>query len=468
MPGLIAPTLTTAGTQPARIAPEFLGARLKALPATKARLLDLLLGAAAAQHEPLWLVGGPVRDLLLHRATGDLDLAASAPLRKLLSPLQIKGATIVFHDRFATARIEWAGAGIDLARTRSEYYPRPGALPEVAPADLPDDLRRRDFTINAMAIRLGDAEPELIDPLGGLADLRAGRLRILHPGSFIDDPTRMLRAVRFLARFHFTLVQGTARLLREALRLGALSTVSRERLLAEVQLLAAEPEPTRALEWLDNLGLLKAVLPGASARGAALAAARTLYRRVALHAGEFPGEPLDRLALFLLPPLHGLKGAARAAAIAGLPLPVATKKLLTGAEALQGPLSSLLPTADAAELCARLDKLRIEELLWLAALSSSRVAARSSSWVAAKSSASMSARATPRTSGTLLLDEYIRTGRNRRPHLDGTALRALGVKPGPLMGKFLRELTARVRAGELKTRAAETRFIKASIKAAAH
>ena len=206
------------------------------------------------------------------------------------------------------------------------------------------------------------------------------------------------------------------------------------------------------------MGLLTALLPGASARGAALTAARALYSRVALHAREFPQEPLDRLALFLLPPLHGLNGAARAAAIASLPLPVATKKMLDGAKALRWELLPLLRESGTAELCARLDRLRIEELLWLAALSSSRGAALLSSRDAARSPA--------REPAMRILDDYIRAGRNRRPHLDGTALKALGVKPGPLMGKLLRELTARVRAGELKTRAAETRFIKASVKVA--
>src|SRR5690606_25329122 len=113
------------------------------------------------------------------------------------------GATTAEHERFGTAKVVLEGHEVDLAGARRETYPEPGALPVVEPADsIEQDLARRDFTINAMALSLDDpAEP--IDPHGGAADLDAGLLRVLHPGSFADDPTRALRAARYAARFGF-------------------------------------------------------------------------------------------------------------------------------------------------------------------------------------------------------------------------------------------------------------------------
>jgi tRNA nucleotidyltransferase (CCA-adding enzyme) len=141
---------------------------------------------------------------------------------------------------------------VDVARTREETYPSPGELPEVRPAGIEDDLARRDFTLNAMAVPL--AEPgELIDPHGGLDDLRAGVLRVLHDLSFMDDPTRALRAARYAARLDLELDPDTERLLRAA----DLSTVSDDRVTAELAQIAGEERPSEALELIDEWGLLE-------------------------------------------------------------------------------------------------------------------------------------------------------------------------------------------------------------------
>ena len=127
-------------------------------------------------------------------------------------------------EHFLTGKLEAAGREIDVAQTRAESYPRPGALPEVRPATIDEDLARRDFTVNAMAYPLAE-DGELLDPHGGLDDLRAGLLRVLHERSFIDDPTRALRAARYAARFGFELDKATASLLADT----DLSTVSEDR-----------------------------------------------------------------------------------------------------------------------------------------------------------------------------------------------------------------------------------------------
>lgn len=205
---------------------------------------------AAAGEVPVYLVGGAVRDLLLDRERTDVDLVVVGDAAELAAKL---GSEPVEHARFATAKVELDGHEVDLASARSETYPRPGALPEVAPAgDIETDLARRDFTINAMALTL-QGDPDLIDPHGGKADLEADLLRILHPSSFEDDPTRALRAARYAARFNLHLEIETEGLLRKA----DLTTVSAARREAELLRLAAEPGAPRAFELLSQWGLIE-------------------------------------------------------------------------------------------------------------------------------------------------------------------------------------------------------------------
>jgi tRNA nucleotidyltransferase (CCA-adding enzyme) len=200
--------------------------------------------------DPVYLVGGAVRDLLLGRGRADIDLVVEGEAAVLASEL---GADVTSHERFGTAKVCLDGHEVDIAGARSESYPHPGALPVIEPAArLEDDLCRRDFTINAMAIPLR-GEPRLIDPHGGQADLVAKRLRVLHRRSFEDDPTRAIRAARYAARFGFELEPETAELLRRA----DLGTVSADRREAELLRLAAEPQAPRAFGLLAEWDLVE-------------------------------------------------------------------------------------------------------------------------------------------------------------------------------------------------------------------
>ncbi|MFN8217169.1 MAG: hypothetical protein U0R71_11300 [Solirubrobacterales bacterium] len=220
-----------------------------------------LARVGAAAGDPVYLVGGAVRDLLLGHGRADLDLVVVGDPARLAAALGAE--TVREHERFATAKLRLDGHELDLAAARTETYERPGALPRVAPAgSIEDDLGRRDFTINALAIPLA-GEPRLIDPHGGRADLAAGRLRILHPGSFRDDPTRALRAARYAGRFGFGLERETERLLRAA----DLDTVSAERRLAELLRLAAEPSAAAGFALLGSWGLVELRPGGAELAG---------------------------------------------------------------------------------------------------------------------------------------------------------------------------------------------------------
>ncbi len=259
--------------------------------ADRVRSLELGPLLEAAGPTRLYLVGGGVRDLLLGRERTDLDIAVEGDAADLARRL---GGEVAEHERFRTATAELGPLRVDLAATRAETYASPGALPDVRPASLADDLARRDFTINAIAVPL-QGEPEPIDPHGGLGDLQAGLLRVLHPGSFVDDPTRALRAARYGARFSFELDPQTEDLIK-AVDLG---TISADRLEAETMKLAAEPEALRGFELLEEWGVFTlppgsdALIEGAMRLVQGPPWSELADRSLALHAaaiGHVPGE----------------------------------------------------------------------------------------------------------------------------------------------------------------------------------
>ncbi len=209
------------------------------------RLLELLAGRPDA-----WLVGGAVRDLLLGREPRELDVVTTGDAALLAAEL---GEVQAAHERFGTFLVRFGPCAYDVVRARAERYAHPGALPDVRPAGLEDDLARRDFTINAVALR---ADGELRSVPGALGDLGEGRLRILHDRSFCDDPTRLWRLVRYAVRLGFAPEPQTDRLAAEAVRGDALSTVSGDRLGAELRLALREPRPLDALHAAQNLGLV--------------------------------------------------------------------------------------------------------------------------------------------------------------------------------------------------------------------
>lgn len=245
-------------------------------PATFA-LVQHIATEADKRRYRAYLVGGPVRDMLLQRAVNDIDIVfegQSIPLARALAKMM--GGRVVTHERFGTAT--WrlddpdsppthplaTAAGlppfIDLITARSETYEHPAALPTVTFAGMKEDLFRRDFTVNTLALALnGTQQGELLDFYGGMTDLRNGSLRVLHDYSFIDDPTRILRAIRFEQRFGFVLEPRTHHLLQSGL--SGLGLLSPDRLRHELLLIFQEPKRAQLLERLNFLGVLPYLLP---------------------------------------------------------------------------------------------------------------------------------------------------------------------------------------------------------------
>jgi tRNA nucleotidyltransferase (CCA-adding enzyme) len=235
-----------------------LAERLHARPRT-ARVAEAFATVAGAH-----LVGGAVRDLLLEREEPqDLDVVVEgvAPLAAREAAAAL-GGEVREHDRFGTATVVAQDLVLDVVTARSETYPQPGALPEVRAGSLDEDLARRDFTINAIAVALHAPELGALHAHpGALDDLEARTLRVMHPGSFLDDPTRLLRLVRYAARLEFEPDTRTDALARDAVAAGALGTVSGGRVGAELRLLVAEPTALGALTRAQAVGLDRALHP---------------------------------------------------------------------------------------------------------------------------------------------------------------------------------------------------------------
>ncbi len=234
------------------------------LPSEKQTLLSNIANLAASIGKPCYVVGGFVRDLLLGRPVNDLDVVVEGDAIKLGKKLvETYGGKLTPHFKFHTAiwHLPDSEDFVDLITARKETYDRPGALPSVTPSTIEDDLLRRDFTINAMALRLdGEGFGEILDPLKGQTDLERGVIRVLHPKSFGDDPTRIFRAIRYEGRYGFTLDTDTQALMNpEALKV--LHSLSGERLRHELDLILDEPQSVQMLLRVASLGVLAAIHP---------------------------------------------------------------------------------------------------------------------------------------------------------------------------------------------------------------
>jgi len=247
------------------------------MPEGKRALLRRAAEAAQGLGYPLYIVGGFVRDLLLGRPNLDIDLVVEGNAIALARQLAGNGGGRVrSHARFGTAKwILDGGESLDFVSARTEFYPHPTALPEVESSSIKQDLHRRDFTINTMAIRLdGDRYGELLDFYGGEQDLGDRVIRVLHSLSFVEDPTRILRAIRLEQRLGFHIEPRTQELIGNGL--GLLARVTGERIRHELFLLLAEPTPESGLARMEELGVLSQIHPGLRCDGWVQAGFQTL------------------------------------------------------------------------------------------------------------------------------------------------------------------------------------------------
>ncbi|MCC7359190.1 MAG: CCA tRNA nucleotidyltransferase [Anaerolineales bacterium] len=406
---------------------------LAALPEARLARLQQVQAAAADLGLSVYLVGGVVRDLLLGLPPGDFDLVAvpagaeqgAPPGPRLARALaQRHGGAVTVHPAFGTAT--WLapdGAATDCATARTETYAQPGALPSVTPTpDITTDLARRDFTLNALALRVdGDHLGELVDPFGGQADLAACLVRALHPASLQDDPTRLFRAVRYARRLAFTLAPDT--LAQVAPALAVLPALSGERLRHELDLIFAEPQAAAMLTQLDELGALTALHPALSWSPAAAERAAVLP--------ELP-RPAWQLPAALIRP-----AACFALLLAAAP----------GESA--GALARLAITHDVAQAVTA--ALAFQPAAWPAQPLPSQVVAMLDRLPPAGVAAAYALHPAQRP----LLHRYLSEWRFVRADLTGDDLLALGLPAGPRFKTLLWQLRAGRLDGTLSSRTAE-------------
>lgn len=400
------------------------------------QLLDLLRTAAEqAEQQGCWLylVGGTVRDMLLGRAQGDLDLLVEGNAIRLAEALATRlGGEVTSYRQFGTATLALDDPQIDthsldFVTARSEFYAEPGALPQIEPAGLRHDLRRRDFTINTLAICLNASRYGWrYDLHGGERDLETKQIRVLHSLSFIDDPTRILRAARFAARLGFTIEPHTRALIGDALDRGMLGVISPQRLFNELSLVLHEPQPQLALELLDELGALRAIHP-ALGWGAAQSRQAQAARAAAL--GETP-YALVVLGLLIYP----LADADRAELLARYQPPANIVRLAEDVGATRRAMGQI---HNAALADSALDRL----LNGIGAAALHTAACAEGGAAAAQ------------------IRRYIQALRPARIALNGRDLQQLGFPPGPRIGQMLAELRAAKLDGLVSSRADEEAWV---------
>ena len=395
-------------------------------------LLKALRGWAAEQAAPVYLVGGPVRDLLVGGPAQDLDFAVVGDAPALARQLAIElGGRAVVHSRFGTATLTAGKARVDLVTARREVYPRPGGLPQVFPGTIYDDLSRRDFAVNAMAWPLTGEESGLLAPHGGAEDLRRRLIRILHPASFLDDPTRLLRAARYEQRLGFCLERDTESRLQEGIAQGCINTVSGDRLRHELARIFAESKPGPPLLRAAELGILSAIHP---AWGYADGLRQWAENGPAIVKETGLSSPAERLTWLaaLAYPLSEEEGAGL---ISRLNMPKSWAAVVRDTLALREQERVI---ADRALPASRLCQM-------LAGRSPAAVAA-----VVGLTELAAAGRA---------LHRYLVELRQIVPALRGEDLLALGVPPGPPVGAVLAQLRAARQDGQVTDAAGERQWV---------
>ncbi|MCM8799222.1 MAG: hypothetical protein NC900_00625 [Candidatus Omnitrophica bacterium] len=272
------------------------------LPEELKKIINLSEKLASEMDVKIYLVGGFVRDLILGVSNFDLDIAVEKNTLDFASKLALNlDAKLTYHKHFGTANLVTLDKiKVDIATTRREYYLRPAILPTVEPANIEEDLKRRDFTINAIAIRLYP-DRELVDFFGGYSDIINRKIRILHPKSFIDDPTRILRAIRFKERFKFKIERATLRELKKAVKLKMLHKVHPHRIRDELILLLKEEKVLNCIKRLNELVGLNFISPELKLSKKNLIFLNSIQRQINWYCKRFPSRrPLDSWLMYFI------------------------------------------------------------------------------------------------------------------------------------------------------------------------
>jgi len=400
----------------------------------------------------VYLVGGSVRDLLMGEKNLDIDIVVEGDgiefARRLAG--RIGGVKLITHKRFNTAKIRFTeGSGlrmpvadftVDIATARTEYYEAPAMLPKVETSSIKKDLYRRDFTINAVAVKLNTREfGQLIDYFGAQRDLREKTIRVLHNLSFVEDPTRAFRAVRFAERFGFKINKHTENLIKSALRLNLFERVSGTRIYDELVLTFRETDPVRALKSLARHGLLQVIHPELKFTESLEEILEAVHESLAWFDLLFLEEEIDRSRVYIMGLLTGLGLKERKAALERLSTPRRDMSTILDEMEKARQVMKELRTRDPVKIYHTLRPLSLETLLYTMAVSGDRDIQKS-------------------------ISRYLLELRKVMPVLRGRDLLAMGIRPGPLYSRIFNAILEERLRGGIKSREEEVAFVREFIK----
>jgi len=408
------------------------------------RILDLLLNAGKVAEDlgfHVYVVGGFVRDLLLRRPNLDVDLVVEGDGIAFANAFASRfGARVRAHQKFGTAvMIFHDGLKVDVATARWEYYKYPAAMPTVALSSIKLDLFRRDFTINTLAIKLNPKEfGLLIDFFGGQRDIKGHIIRVLHSLSFVEDPTRVFRAVRFEQRYGFRIGKHTLSLIRNAVRLDIISRLSGRRLLGELILILNEPDPRHAIGRLTELGVLKLIYPDLELGPEMDEVLTRTYDVLAWYDLLFRPQAPKRWVVYLLVLLKRLKSGEVKKLVDRLCLDGPDKKTFVEGRGLAEKTMEVLsrrPFMKLSEVYWLLRGLNLEVLLYLFSIVRNEDVRQD-------------------------ISRYITELQDIRPMLTGKDLKNIGLKPGPLFRTILHRLLEARLDGEVRYREDEMQLVR--------
>ena len=406
-------------------------------PARIAEMLELAGEVAEFLGFKAYLVGGSVRDLLRGQENLDIDIVIEGDgiiFAKAFG--QRLNARVRAHDRFGTAQILASDLKLDVATARTEYYESPAALPTVETSSVKKDLYRRDFTINTLAIALNPRDfGLLIDFFGGQRDLREKTIRVLHNLSFIEDPTRAFRAMRFSERFGFKLSKHTENLIKSALRMNLFDKLSGSRLCDELLLTFSETEPVRTIKRLSDYGLLKVIhrdlVFDVRLETILLSVHDTLSWFNLLFLDERP----DRGTLYLMALLSVLSEDNREAALERLATPPKVKEIISKGIFRARELINALPLNDPVKTYRAIHALDLETTLFAMASAADDQKKKE-------------------------ISHYLIELRKVTVQMNGADIRGMGIVPGPIYSAILSSVLDEKLRGGLRTKEAEIAFVR--------
>ena len=427
-----------AGSQARRNVRNFMEERF---PAAVRDALKLVGEVADETGFPVYLVGGIVRDLFLRVPNFDVDIVVEGDGITFAGLLANKtGGKLRTHQKFGTAMVKLPkGLKLDIATARLEYYESPAAMPTVELSSIKKDLYRRDFTINTLAVRLEKKRfGELIDFFGGLRDIKEKTIRVLHNLSFVEDPTRVLRAVRFEQRFDFKISKHTQNMIKTAVAMRLFDRLTGERIYTELALMFAEAEPIKGVKRMKELDLLKfihpllTVTPNTDKLFDGLSETLTWFRLLYLDI------PLEKGFVYFLGLLDRLKGPEAEEALERLAAPMRIRERVRLArlhchDVL--PILSREPLLSPSRVYALLHPLDIESLLLMMAKAKQERARK-------------------------YISLYLTHLRSVTVTITGDDLKNMGIPPGPRYKKILAELLDAKLDEQVKTPEDEKEFIK--------